>query len=128
MTNPILPPDVAAALERWRFDGPHYMTSPSGYTAQQTIAALNAGNELRRLLRRESTAAARLRAFVATVCDEPGDLLYHARDGTFWRREGFEWKAEDARNIVWAANPEAARLRAENEDLIAMLSEREAAR
>lgn len=29
-----------------------------------------------------------LRAFASSVLDKPEDRLYHAADGTWWRREG----------------------------------------
>jgi hypothetical protein len=44
--------------------------------------------------------AGKLHNFIDHVLDQPDDRLYHAEDGTWWRREGLELKAAEAPQAV----------------------------
>lgn len=33
--------------------------------------------------------------FAKTCCDKPEDRMYHAADGTWWKRVGDEWRIAD---------------------------------
>lgn len=56
--------------------------------AESDVGACLSGEECAEVLR-----------FVDSVCDSPGDAMFHAADRTFWRldRDTMRWKALDGR-------------------------------